>query len=77
MTIIIARDGIEHEAELLHDDGAQIEICYEHNGMEHYGRASRAALQAHGPRLDPWYDLAATDVTWTVTRDLDNLETWE
>jgi hypothetical protein len=75
--VIIKRDTIEHEAEIIHDDGTQIEVCYEHNGKEFYGRALRSSLKVHGPRADLWYDLSEQNVTWTITRDLDNLETWE
>ena len=75
--VIIKRGDVEHEAEIIHDNGATIEVCYEDNGVEHYGRAARAALTVHGPRADLWYDLADSAITWTITRDLDNLETWE
>jgi hypothetical protein len=75
--VIIKRGAVEHEAEIIHDDGAMIEVCYEYEGKEHYGRCARTALTVHGPRADLWYDLDADAVTWTITRDLDNLETWE
>lgn len=60
----------EHEVVYVGDDGEMIEIFYEDAGVIQYGQAPRTALQIHGQRLDPWYDLPEQAVTWTNARDL-------
>lgn len=76
-TVIITRDGTEYTGEIVSTLDTFVEVCYEAIGIEHYGWVARSALIAHGNRAAPWYDLDGSGVDWTITKDLDNLETWE